>query len=396
MRLLPNPGLIPRYNWDYGVSSLRAAVSGALANEDERKPRFRNENDFSPIAISSGRAALYTILKCMGLIEGARIGVSLFCCPVVFDAIGQAGYKPVFVDIDPADFNMLPDDLRRKYDKIDAVIAVHMFGHPVDLDLIKSISGAKPVIEDCAQALYSRYKGQSAGFLADFSFFSFRTGKYLSAGEAAMILAKEQTDREAANEFVRQLPGWTRLEDATHACKTYVKALLYHRPWYGLVGYPVGRMLDAKLNLSNKSGFGLKRISRGNYRLLCDRLDRMYEPIMQQRANALYFLEHLNPKGIILPREKSFAMSNYYQFAVLCSDRKHRDSLADELCRKGIDCAKYLSDIAQVAAAEYGYKGDCPRAEECANRVLVIPHHYALSQRALDQIIERVNAAGNC
>ena len=99
-------------------------------------------------------------------------------------------------------------------------------------------------------------------------------------------------------------------------------------------------------------------------------------------------LERIKLKNVILPREKKGCLSNYYQFAIRFEDTEQRDRMADYLFDKGIDTAKYLNNIVDVAKEQYGYEGDCPTAEKAAKTVLSIPHYYTLSQRDLEHILK--------
>lgn len=83
-------GLIPRYNWDYGVSDLFRAFAAALNPSSDTDDTLEKIFGLKPIFTTSGRTSLYAILKSLNIREGSDIGVPLFCCPVVFDAIKQA------------------------------------------------------------------------------------------------------------------------------------------------------------------------------------------------------------------------------------------------------------------------------------------------------------------
>ena len=120
-----------------------------------------------------------------------QVGVPLFCCSVVFDAICQAGLTPRFIDSSVDDYNLSIEDLQKKRSGLAAVVPVHMFGKPADMDAIDAAAEGIPVIEDCAQSLLSTYKGRLTGLLSTVSFFSFRCGKYISAGEGSAIICRD-------------------------------------------------------------------------------------------------------------------------------------------------------------------------------------------------------------
>jgi perosamine synthetase len=386
-------GLIPRYNWDYGASDLAKAMRGIFAASSDASRVIETVFGEKPILTTSGRASLYVILKSLNLPEGSNVGVPLFCCPVVFDAIKQANLVPKFVDIELDDYSLSASDLEKKKNVLSAVIVVHMFGHPADMDSISEICKDIPVIEDCAQSLFSRYKGNYTGFQSIASFFSFRSGKYISAGEGSAIFCQDLSLREAIEKIVNETEEWNLSQEISHSLSTYMKSALYHKPWYGTLGYPIGRILDRRLNLTAKNGFRLRKISKGDMQILSDRIETFSSRVDQQRQNALYYLEKLRIKNVSLPFEREGRFSNYYQFAIRFEKKEQRDFVTEYLMKNGIDSGKYLDNIVDVTRGIYGYDGDCPNAELCSETVLVIPHYYTLSQRHLDRIVSTLNNA---
>ena len=195
MKLRDHIKLIPRNNWDYGAKALIGALAG-VSNNATQAPNTENTFQQNPIWTNSGRTSLYAILKSLELPAGAKVGVPLFCCSVVFNAICQAGLSPRFLDSNIDDCNLSVDDLRKKRPDLAAIVAVHMFGNPCDMDAIIAVAGTVPVIEDCAQSIFSTYKGKQTGLLSTASFFSFRCGKYISAGEGSAIFCREPALQE--------------------------------------------------------------------------------------------------------------------------------------------------------------------------------------------------------
>lgn len=387
--------LIPRYNWDYRLSDYAKALAAAFKPGLDGTETLETLFGQKPIFTTSGRASLYTILKSLDLPDGSRVGVPLFCCPVVFDAVRQAGLVPKFMDIDLHDYNLSAADLEKKKKALSALVVVHMFGHPADIDAIATAAGDIPIVEDCAQSLFSKYKGQYTGFVSTASFFSFRSGKYVSAGEGSAIFTKDAFLREAISKLVEAFDSLTFLQETVHCAATYIKSTLYNRPWYGTIGYPIGTRIDRKLNLTAKTGFKLSKIARSDLEIINDRMGSFLEKVNKQRENALYLLKNLQIENVVLPQESKECWNNYYQFSIRFENSEQRDRMADYLFQHGIDSAKYLDEVVQVAREHYDYNGDCPNSEHCSKTVLVIPHHYTLSRRDLDHIIRCLNEASH-
>jgi len=84
---------------------------------------------------------LYVILKALNLPKKSKIGVPLYSCTVVFDAIIKAGHVPYFLDVDLDTYTFSPHSLEEKVDELDAVVVIHTFGYPAKLDEIKMVAG---------------------------------------------------------------------------------------------------------------------------------------------------------------------------------------------------------------------------------------------------------------
>jgi perosamine synthetase len=386
--------LIPRYNWDFGSYDFVKALWANFKPDSECNTNFERAFGSKPIFTVSGRTSLYLILKSLGLPKGAGVGVPLFCCTVVFDAIRQAGLIPKFIDIDLENYGLSVTDVERKKRDLSAVIAVHMFGYPVDMDAIHAVATDIPVIEDCAQSLFSSYKGRITGSLGKASFFSFRSGKYISAGEGSVIFSDDVSLWHSIVKLVEELGTPSIFQGVAHNASTYIKSMLYKRPWYGTVGYPIGRLVDRRLNLTAKTGFKLSKITRGDLRIVCERIKTFHGKVTQQRENSLLYLDNLMMKDVALLYERDNCWSNYYQFPVRFETADKRDLAASYLFQKGIDTAKYLDEVVESAKCEYNYIGDCPNAEHSSKTVLIIPNHYNLSKRDLSHIVDTLNQIG--
>jgi len=148
-------------------------------------------------ALNSCTAALHLSV----LAAGVRPGDEVITTPMTFcasvNAIIHAGGIPVLADIDPSTMNIDPKEIERKITpKTRAVMPVHFAGRPCDMDAILDIAGKYRlrVIEDCAHAIETEYKGRKAGCIGDFGCFSFYVTKNIVTGEGGMVLARHEED----------------------------------------------------------------------------------------------------------------------------------------------------------------------------------------------------------
>jgi perosamine synthetase len=392
MKFYNRSKLIPRNNWDYGIRALFGSIAGMRKNALQTL-NIKDIFEQDPIWTNSGRTSLYVILKSMELPPGAKVGVPLFCCPVVFNAICQAGLSPCFLDSNINDCNVSIEDLFKKRANLAAIVVVHMFGNPCDIDAVITVADSIPVIEDCAHSLFSTYKGKLTGLLSTASFFSFRCGKYISAGEGSVIFCREPELHKKIEQVVDTFDSWSNIKMFNHLLLTMGKATLYNRPLYGLIGYPVGMRLDKKLNLTAKDGFETGKIAPTYLSLIDSRIARFQEKVNIQKEHARMLLNSVIPGDFSILSEGIDCSNNGYQFALRFQYPNQRDAMADYLFDCGIDTSKYLNNIAEEAHSHFGYQyGDCPNTELLSKTVLLVPIHYNLNTGDIEHISRSVNA----
>ena len=185
------------------------------------------EKDFSvykgaefAAALNSCTAALHLSILAAGVKPGDEVITTpmTFCATV--NAIIHAGATPVLADVDSRTMNIDPNEIEKKItDKTRAILPVHFAGRPCEMDSIMTIAGRRnlKVIEDCAHAIETEYKGRKTGTFGDFGCFSFYVTKNIVTGEGGMVLARREED--IARVKILGLHGmskdaWKRFSDA--------------------------------------------------------------------------------------------------------------------------------------------------------------------------------------
>jgi len=156
------------------------------------------------IAVANGSVALDAAVVALGLGAGDEVIMPTFTIISCAAAIVRAGAKPVLVDCDPFTWNMVPEQVKEKITpKTKAIMVVHIFGLPVDMDPILDLAEQHGlfVIEDAAQMHGQTYKGRPCGSFGQISTFSFYPNKHVTTGEGGMIV----TDDPALAERCRSL-----------------------------------------------------------------------------------------------------------------------------------------------------------------------------------------------
>jgi len=165
------------------------------------------------IASTSGTAAIHVAI---GMVDPAP-GDEIITAPItdigsVIPIIYQTAI-PVFADVDPDTFNMDPIDIERKISpRTRAIMVVHLFGNPCDMDAIMAIARRHglPVIEDCSQAHLSEHRGRYVGTIGDIGAFSFQMSKHLTAGDGGVTVTDRDDFGKRGMLFADK--GWHRAE----------------------------------------------------------------------------------------------------------------------------------------------------------------------------------------
>ncbi len=193
------------------------------------------------VGLASGTDALILALRSCGVRPGDEVLLPPFTFVATGSAVSALGAKPVFADIRPGTYNIDPSQLdRRVTSRTRAIIVVHLYGLPADMDPILEFARTRklPVIEDNAQAIGARYKGRRTGSLGDAACISFYPTKNLGAyGDAGMLVtnspelaARVKTLRNHGQiaKYVSSEPGWNSRLDEIQAAILRVK--LRHLP----------------------------------------------------------------------------------------------------------------------------------------------------------------------
>lgn len=174
------------------------------------------------IAVSNGTAALDIAVEALGIGAGDEVIVPTFTIISCVGQIVRAGARPVLVDSDPITWNMDLTQLEAKItSRTKAIMAVHIYGLPVDMDPLLEIAGRHgiPVIEDAAQMHGQTYRGRACGSLGAISTFSFYPNKHVTTGEGGMVVTDDDEIAETARSlrnlcfepgkrFVHERIGW--------------------------------------------------------------------------------------------------------------------------------------------------------------------------------------------
>jgi dTDP-4-amino-4,6-dideoxygalactose transaminase len=162
-------------------------------------------------ATTSGTASLHTAVAAINPEPGDEIITTAITDMGGITPILYQNAVPVFADADPVTLNISARTIEPKITRrTKAIIVVHLFGKPADMDPIMALAKRHniPVIEDCCQAYFARYKGKLAGTIGDIGCFSLQQGKHMTSGEGGIIITKDQKLERRIRLFIDKAWGY--------------------------------------------------------------------------------------------------------------------------------------------------------------------------------------------
>ncbi len=354
------------------TDSMRSGWLGTgpkVARFEEAFSKYKGYTKGQAAAVNSCTAALQLSLIAAGIGPGDEvITTSLTFCATV-NAIIHAGATPVIVDVDPGSMNIDVERVKEAItDNTRAILPVHFAGRACDMNGLLELVNAYglTLIEDCAHAIETEYKGKKAGTLGDFGCFSFYVTKNVVTGEGGMVLARSKEDIDRVK--VLSLHGmskdaWNRFGDSGY------KHYLVHEAGYKF------NMMDIQASI------GIHQLKR------VDRSWRRRQEIWNRYQQAFKDLDITCPMDVG-PDERH----GYHLYTVLIDEEKagiQRDEFLDRMTDKGIGVGVHYLSIAEHPYYQktFGWRPeDFPNAQRIGRQTVSLP----LSPKLSDEDVERV------
>jgi dTDP-4-amino-4,6-dideoxygalactose transaminase len=324
------------------------------------------------ISCNSGTDALYLALRAFDIGPGDEVITSPFSFIATAEVISMVGATPVFVDIVPQTFNLDPHQIERAItSRTRAIIPVHLFGHPAQMDRLMAIAQAHnlPVIEDCAQSTGASWKDsegniQKVGSIGDIGCFSFYPSKNLGGcGDGGAITTRSAElaekmrivrDHGRRSGYIHEAVGMNSRLDSIQAA-----------------------ILDVKLRC-------------------LEQWNRQRQIVAQRYAQLLE-----NIPGITLPQPLADSVWNQYTIRVqhggeLGDSSSRRDRIRTELLEQGVQSMVYypLPLHRQPVYASLGYQlGQLPESDKAALEVLSLPMFPELTEIEQERVRDGLKEA---
>jgi perosamine synthetase len=309
------------------------------------------------LAVSNGTTGLHLALAALGLQQGDEVIIPDLTFVATANAVAYTGATPVLADIDPDTLCLDPAAVRSLISsRTRAIIPVHLYGHPADMDALSEIADAYgvPIIEDAAEAHGAEYKGRRVGGLAKCGVFSFYGNKVITTGEGGMLTTNDEAFYQRAR----------RLRD--HA------------------------MSPQRRYFHEERGFNY-RITNLQAALGVAQLERIDE-FLDRRTEIMnwYNSEIATTDRVRLNRVKNWAKSAFWMICLEVDwfDEVSRDTFMQALKKRGIDSRPYFCTMSSMPMYKQALR---PVAAQKAQTGLNLPSYFELTKVDVQRIASDVN-----
>ncbi len=307
------------------------------------------------VATSNGTTAIHLLAATLNLGPGDEVIMPSLTYVATANAIAYTGATPVFVDSERETWNIDPNTVVEAITpRTKAIFAVHLYGHPADLDSLQAIAGEHGLflLEDAAEAHGARYKGQRVGALSDAAVFSFYGNKIITTGEGGIIVTNNKDWAERAYFLENQ----GRYSDNPY--------------WHPEIAFNY-RMTNVQ------AAIGLAQ------------LERIDDMLAIRRRNAAHYNQRLaEMPDLILPPEAEWAKNVYWMYSVIVKDNfgLERDELRVKLREAGIETRPFFYPVHTLPMYNTGQS--LPAAEDLGRRGLNLPSGATLTLEQIDYICD--------
>ncbi len=337
------------------------------------------------VAVTSGTAAIHTAMGAINLDVGCEVITSPITDMGTVAPILLQNCVPVFADLDPVYFTMLPESIEERItDKTGAIIVVHLFGQPADMDAILDIGRRYgiPVIEDCCQAYLAEYKGKLVGTMGDIGCFSLQQSKHMASGDGGIAVTNDDELSNRMKLFADK--GWARGGE--------VRDYLFLGMNY--------RMNELTGAVAVAQSFKVEKVVEDR-RSVAESLTKMIEDV----------------PGVITPKVREDCKHSWWLYPLMIDEQVLKCSpkdFAQALVAEGIGVGYgyigrpiYMSPVLQnkqtygkskcpFTCPYYGKQRDyreedCPNAVEILRRIITVPCNEFFTDSEISDVAEAVN-----
>ncbi|MEI8655978.1 MULTISPECIES: LegC family aminotransferase [Vibrio] len=308
------------------------------------------------VATVNGTSALHTALYMAGVERGDLVITQALTFVATCNAIYHMGAEPIFVDVSPASLGLCPKAVESYLlenaevrdvgcyhnatgQRIKAVVPMHTFGHPVELDELSRVCSSWNIslVEDAAESLGSFYKNRHTGTIGDFGALSFNGNKIITTGGGGMVLCKT-------------------LETGLHTKHVTTTAKVPHPYEF----------------FHDEAGFNY-RMPNINAALGCAQMEVLQDYLIQKRKLAGLYQAFFANSDTHFITEPDYAQSNYWLNAIICPDSAVRESILKETNADGVMTRPIWKLMHRLPMFEHALRGDLSYSEYIEAHLVNLP-----------------------
>lgn len=313
-------------------------------------------NETHALAVSNGTVALHLALVSLGVGPGDEVIIPDLTFAASANAVIHTGATPVFCEIDPVSWCIDPTEIKQLIGpRTKAIMPVHLYGQPCEMNTIQSLCNEEGLllIEDCAEALGSEWKGQKVGTFGDASTFSFFGNKTISTGEGGMVLFK---DSKIANE------ARIMRDHGMSPQKRY---------WHDVIGF--------NYRLTNlQSAIGVAQMEK-------------FTDILEKKLS-IYHVYKSSLNGVLgiekMPEDIPDSLHSNWLFGLILNDCLDRDDIMRELLNYGVETRPFFYSLHEMPPFEsFKCSSELKWSKSISSKGLSLPTSTTLNTEDLNSII---------
>ncbi|MDN3614813.1 LegC family aminotransferase [Vibrio gallaecicus] len=337
------------------IASTFVSSVGKFVDEFEQKIEAYT-GSAKAVATMNGTAALHAALYMAGVERGDLVITQALTFVATCNALYHMGAEPIFVDVSPVSLGLCPKAVdtylgeyaelteqgcvhKKTRQRIRAVVPMHTFGHPVELDELVAVclKWQLVLVEDAAESLGSFYKGKHTGTLGDYSAISFNGNKVITTGGGGMVLCR--TKEQGA-----------RTKHVTTTAKVPHPFEFYH----------------------DEPGFNY-RMPNLNAALGCAQMEVLEAYLVKKRVLAEQYAVLFAGSEYSFVREPEYAQSNYWLNAIICPNKSSRDQLLEQTNAAGVMTRPIWQLMHRLPMFQNALRGDLTHSEFIEAHLVNIP-----------------------
>jgi perosamine synthetase len=365
------PVMTPQLNGNELKYVTECLTTGWISSQGAYVKRFEKEfaevcgSPYS-VAVSNGTVAIHLALEALGIGPGDEVIVPNLTFAASINAVIYTGATPVIADVDPYTWTLSPTATEALITpKTKAIMPVHLYGHPCHMDELMQIAAKHNllVIEDCAEALGTLYKGKHVGTFGHAATFSFFGNKTITTGEGGMVLFNDETIWNKA--LVLRDHGMSKQK----------------RYWHDYVGFNY-RMTNIQ------AAIGVAQLER-----LKEFVD------LKRHMASTYNAELQQQKAITLPPEADWAYNGYWLYTCIIDPKSGvtRDELIDKLTKNGVETRPVFYPLHEMPPYQKYVRDrqSFPVTDHLSQNGISLPSSVNITAEEQQTILNAINAIFN-